>query len=288
MRNLTFDNLTETVVKAYDGTADPRLKQILGVLIPKLHDFVREVELTPQEWEGAMGFLYRAAKITDEQRNEFILLSDLLGVSALVDLMAGLQAPGASVTSLLGPFYAPGTPELSSGADLIKDNPGERLVVSGPVSNTDGTPLGGATLEIWQNADNGLYVVQDPTQADDNLRCTLRADQQGNYSFSTIKPISYEVPGDGAGGELLRAGGRHCWRPAHIHLVVGAPGYQRHISEVFDVADRYIDQDSVFGVRAPLSVPFDREPTEQELARFAHVERPFHMVDKDFVLAKAE
>lgn len=287
MRNITYDNITETVVKAYGAAPDARIREILGVLIPRLHDFIREVNLTPEEWEAAMGFLARAAEATTPERNEFILLSDLLGVSALVDLMEGQQDPKATITTLMGPFYVPGTPEVGNGANLVGDNEGERIAVYGQVRDTDGQGIGGAKLEVWQNGPNGLYTVQDPAQPEHNLRGTLHADKNGNYSFATVKPIPYQVPGDGAGGELVRAGGRHCWRPAHIHVMVSADGYRRHVSQIFNVDDPYIDEDSVFGVRAPLAVPYDREPSEAELARFPEVERPFNVVDVDFVLARA-
>jgi protocatechuate 3,4-dioxygenase beta subunit len=285
MRNINYDNITDTVVQAYAGTSDARLKEILGVLIPRLHDFVREVKLTPQEWEESMEFLLRTAKASSDQRNEFILLSDLLGVSALVDLIDGLDDEGASITTLMGPFYVPGQPDVETGADLIKDNDGERLVVSGQVRSANGGPLGGAIVEVWQNGPNGLYTVQDPDQPDDNLRCTLHADENGNYAFSTVKPIAYTIPDDGTGGELTRAAGRHCWRPAHIHLMVSADGHKRHVSQIFNENDPYIDEDAVFGVRAPLAVSYDQEPSEEELKLFSHVKQPFNVVHMDFVLA---
>ncbi len=288
MRNINYDNITDTVVQAYSGTSDERLREILTMLIPRLHDFVRDIKLTPQEWEAAMEFLLRAAKASSDQRNEFILLSDLLGVSGLVDLIDGHNDDGASMTTLLGPFYVPGQPDKDAGADLIKDNPGERVLVQGQVRSANGGPLAGAVLEIWQNGPNGLYTVQDPGQPDDNLRCTLHADADGNYSFSTVKPVSYTIPDDGAGGELVRAAGRHCWRPAHIHVMVSADGHKRHVSQIFDVNDPYIDEDSVFGVRADLAVPFDGEPSEAVLERFPHIQRPFNVVNMDFVLAKTE
>jgi hydroxyquinol 1,2-dioxygenase len=287
MRNINYDNITDTVVNAYGGTSDPRIKEILDKLIPALHDFIRDVQLTPEEWEAGMDFLLRTAKASSDQRNEFILLSDLLGVSALVDLEAGKDDEGASITTLMGPFYVPGQPEMETGADLIKDNPGERIVVTGQVRSANGGPLPGAVLEIWQNGPNGLYTVQDPDQPDDNLRCTLHADENGNYCFSTVKPVAYTIPDDGTGGELARAAGRHCWRPAHIHIMVSADGHKRHVSQIFNEADPYIDEDAVFGVRAELAVPFDREPSEAELERFSHVEKPFNMVSMDFVLARA-
>lgn len=286
MRNINYDNITDTVVKAYSGTSDDRLREILSLLIPRLHDFVRDIRLTPAEWEAAMGFLARAAQTTDAERNEFILLSDLLGVSALVDLVDNKDLDGASVSTLMGPFYVPGQPDVESGADLIKDNEGERVLVQGRIRSTDGTPLAGAVVEVWQNGPNGLYTVQDPDQPDDNLRCTLHADGNGQYAFSTIKPIPYTIPEDGAGGELVRAAGRHCWRPAHIHLMISADGHKRHVSQIFNEADPYIDEDSVFGVREGLAVPFDTEPSEEELARFPHIRRPFNVLNMDFTLAR--
>ena len=288
MRDINYDNITDAVVRAYSKTSDTRLREILAVLIPRLHDFVREVKLTPQEWEAAMDFLLLATKTTSEQRNEFILLSDLLGVSALVDLLDGKDDEGASISTLMGPFYVPGQPELPNGADLIKDNPGDRVVVCGQVRSANGGPVKGATLEVWQNGPNGLYTVQDPGQPDDNLRCTLQADENGRYSFSTVKPISYTIPDDGAGGVLSKAAGRHCWRPAHIHLMIKAPGHKRHVSQIFNQADKYIDEDAVFGVRGPLAVDFDRTPTPEEQKQFPHVKAPFNVVTMDFVLARAD
>ncbi|MDA1098029.1 MAG: dioxygenase [Proteobacteria bacterium] len=287
MRNVTYDNITETVVQAYASTADGRTGDILALLIRRLHDFVREAKLTPREWEAAMAFLARAAASTDEQRNEFILLSDLLGVSALVDLIDGRRDKNASITTLMGPFYVPKTPVILNGADLSGGNDGERIVVYGRIRASDDEPLGGAQIEVWQNAPNGLYAVQDPDQPEHNLRGTLHADEDGNYAFATAKPISYQVPDDGAGGELVRAGGRHCWRPAHIHIMISAQGCRRHVSQIFDAGDPYIDEDAVFGVRGPLAVPYDQQPSEKELTRFADIHRPFNVANVDFVLARA-
>ena len=288
MRNVSEDTLTDAVLATIDDRSDPRFRTIMTSLIRHLHGFARDVDLTKEEWLAAIEFLYQTGEKTTRQRNEFILLSDLLGVSALVDLQEGKDDDGATITTLMGPFYVPGQPEKETGADLIKDNPGERVLVQGQVRSVNGGPLPGAVLEIWQNGPNGLYTVQDPDQPDDNLRCTLHADENGNYSFSTVKPISYTIPDDGAGGELVRAAGRHCWRPAHIHLMITADGHKRHISQIFNEADAYIDQDAVFGVRADLAVPFDKEPTVEELARFPNIERPFNVVNMDFVLARAE
>jgi hypothetical protein len=179
MRDLNYTTITDTLVSAYADTLKERLWEILVVMIPRLHDLIRDIELTPAEWSMKMDFLLRAAKASSGQRNDFIGLSDLLGVSAVVDLVDGRDDEGATSTTLLGPFYLPGQPDMTSGADLIKDNPGERLVVQGQVLSANGGPLPHAVLEIGQNAPNGVYNVQDPDQPEDSLRCTLRADAEG-------------------------------------------------------------------------------------------------------------
>ena len=285
MRDLTYDNITERIIQAYDGTEDARLKHLLTLLIGKLHEFAKEAELSQGEWLTAVEFLRRAGDISDAQRNEFILLSDLFGLSSLVDLIAGRQAADATEPSLLGPFHVDGTPERANGADLICGNDGARIVGGGSITSTDGGAVADARLEIWQNAANGRYVNEDPEQPTDNLRCTLRAGDDGRYCFSTVKPVPYRVPGDGPGGELVRAGGRDTWRPAHIHVRITAPGHRPLVTEIFDTTDPYLESDAVFGVRESLAVPFDRTPTDAELSRHPDIERPFNMVDVDFVLA---
>ncbi len=287
MRNLTYENITDVVVASISKTEDARLKEILTALIRSAHGFVKEVELTQDEWERAAGYLMRAAEISDNQRNEFILISDLLGVSSLVDLIGSRKRTDGSVSTLLGPFYVEGTPYVDTDGDLVKDNEGARIVVAGRVTSTTHEPIPGAVLEVWQNAASGLYANVDPSQPDDNLRGRLRTDANGAYAFSTIRPIAYEIPPDGACGEYQRATGRHGWRPAHVHARVSAEGFEPHITQIFDVDDDYIDEDAVFGVRGALAVPYDREPSAAELDRFSGVERPFHMIDFDIRLTPA-
>ena len=284
MKDLTYQNITDAVVASISNSEDPRLKEILTVLVRKAHELVKEVELSHGEWERAMRFLLRAADISSDKRNEFIILSDLLGISSLVDLIKSGTGGGASEQSLLGPFYVADMPLLESGGDLIKDNEGARIVVSGRVVSTENEPIGGALLDIWQNAANGLYSTEDPDQSDDNLRCRLHADSDGTYSFSTIKPIAYKVPGDGASGEYQQITGQHGWRPAHIHVRVSAEGFEPIVTEIFDSADKYIEEDAVFGVRSSLAVAFNREPTAEERDRHSQVKTPFHMVQFDFHL----
>jgi len=288
MRNITYNNITDNVIKSIDGTPDTRLKEVLTAAISKIHELVKEIDLTHEEWEAAMNFLLRTGKISDEQRNEFILLSDLIGVSSLVDIIASKAAPGSSEQSVLGPFYRENAPFLEVGGDLIKDNEGDRVVFQGYVRSTAGDPIAGALLDVWQNAANGLYENIDSTQPDYNLRCRMLTDKNGFYCFSSICPLAYEVPDDGPGGEFMEATDRHCWRPAHLHARVSAEGYGDLVTEVFNTRDKYIDEDATFGVRESLAIPFDRSPTNDELKRHQNLVQPFSMVDFDFILKPLE
>ena len=284
MKDLTLENITDAVVHSLDATQDARLKEILTIFIRKAHEAATEASLTHAEWEGLMNFLLATGNISDEQRNEFILMSDLIGLTSLVDLLASSNAPDASERSVLGPFYVPGAPMLDVGGDLIQDNEGDRVVALGRVLSTAGEPIPGALLEFWQNAANGLYSNVDPSQDDNNLRCRMMSADDGSYSLSTIRPIAYEVPDDGPGGDYMRATGRHCWRPAHLHVRVHAEGYEDLVTEVFNTLDKYIEEDATFGVRSTLAIPFNREPTDNEKSQWSHLAEPYHMVDFDFVL----
>ncbi|MEH6403862.1 MAG: dioxygenase [Sneathiella sp.] len=284
MRNITFENITDTVIKSTENTSDRRLQEILTVLITKLHEFSKEVNLSHSEWEAAMGFLLRTGDISDEARNEFVLLSDLFGLSSLVDVISSHRAPEASERSVLGPFYRPGAAFLEIGGDLIKENEGQHVVFQGVVRNTSGEPLEGAMIDCWQNATNGFYENMDPTQPDMNLRCRMLTNSNGQYRFSTIKPTPYQVPDDGTGGEYMRATDRNCWRPAHLHVRVSAPGYEELVTEIFNEADAYIDSDATFGVRESLTISYDRPATGAEKEINAHLKEPFTMADFDFRL----
>ncbi len=284
MKDLTLDNMTDAVINSIAGTQDQRLKDVLTIVIRKMHEAAIEAKITHAEWEGLMNFLMATGDISDAQRNEFILLSDLTGLTSLIDLLGSANAPEASERSVLGPFYVPNAPMLEPGGDLIKDNDGDRVIALGQVRSTTGEAIPGALLEFWQNAANGLYSNVDPSQDDNNLRCRMMSADDGSYSLSTIRPIAYEVPDDGPGGDYMRATGRHCWRPAHLHVRVHAEGYEDLVTEVFNTLDKYIEEDATFGVRSTLAIPFNRKPSPDEQARFSHVAAPFRMVDFDFVL----
>ncbi len=283
MRDLTDEKITEAVLKSTANTKNPRLKELFTCLIKHLHEFVREVELSSEEWAAAMDFLYRAGKISTPKRKEFILLSDTLGVSSLVDLINGRGPAGATETSVLGPFYVEGSKMLEVGGDLKGDNEGEAVIVSGRVATPAGKPIPGALLDIWQTADNGLYENVDPEQPEGNLRCRMLTDTEGRYRFTTIKPVSYKVPEDGPGGDMLLAMGRHAWRPAHIHFIVTAEGYRPLTTELYVDDDKYIEEDAVFGVRKSLAVSFKRNDSPKEAAKY-NVKAPFSMVEYDFGL----
>lgn len=281
MRNVSATSITQAVVRSFDGAADPRFKQLIERLTHHLHAFAREVKLTPEEWKAAIDFLYRAGRISDEGRNEFILSSDVLGLSSLVDLLA--SGAGGTERSALGPFHAEGSPLIEVGGDIKRDNDGEAMLVRGRVLNRQNRPVAAAQLDFWQAAVNGKYWQQDPAQDPHNLRFRMITGDDGAYAFTTVRPAPYTVPYDGPVGDLLRAGGRHAWRPAHFHFIVSAEGCRPLTTEVFFADDRYIDEDAVFGVRESLLVQPQLE-SDAALAQRYRLPLPYHSVEFDFRL----
>jgi alcohol dehydrogenase class IV/protocatechuate 3,4-dioxygenase beta subunit len=258
----TAADLTETVLARLQATPDPRLRHIMTSLIRHLHGFVADVRLTQDEWLAAIRFLTATGQISGDRRQEFILLSDTLGVSMLVDLLAGPSGWGAAgiatESTVLGPFYVPDSPERSYGSSIAERPSGEPAWVTGRVTDVEGNPVPGATLDVWQNADDMLYAVQNPDAPPGNLRGLFRARQDGSFAFLGVRPTDYPIPADGPVGRLLRITGRHPWRPAHIHVIVSAPGYQSVATHIFDSASKYLDSDAVFAVKASLVRDFER------------------------------
>lgn len=283
MRNVSETSITQAVIRSFDGAADPRTRQVIAALVQHLHDFAREVKLTPGEWQAGIAFLHQAAKITTDARSEFVLASDILGLSSLVDIIA--SGAGATAHSALGPFHAEGSPLLEVGGDLKKNNAGEAMLVRGRVLDADGHPIIGAQLDFWQAAANGLYWQQDPQQSPDNLRFRMITGEDGAYSFTTLRPAPYTVPYDGPVGDLLRAGGRHAWRPAHFHFIVSAADCRALTTEVFFADDQYIDEDAVFGVRESLLVQ-TQLASDAALAQRYRLPLPYHSVEFDFRLGR--
>lgn len=269
MQNLTEDNLTATAVARISETGNPRLKQVMMALLHHLHDFAREVRLSEEEWRTGIEFLTAVGNITDEKRQEFILLSDTLGLSALVDLMANPnRSHRATESSLLGPFFREGAPDLPGDSDISGGVDGEPIVVRGQVSSVAGNTIAGAYLDVWQAAPNGKYDVQDDAQPEMNLRARFRTDAEGRYQFRSVKPASYGVPSDGPVGMMLNAIGRHPMRPAHIHFRISAPQYETLTTALYIAGDKYLDSDAVFGSRASLVVDYQRDPGNRDAIEF--------------------
>lgn len=286
MRNLTEENVTEVVINTFANTQNLRLKEILTSLVKHLHAFVREVELTEEEWLYAIQFLTRTGHMCDDKRQEFILLSDTLGITTLKDIINNRKPPGVTEYTILGPFYVEGAEELPAMANIAGDTPGEPVVVSGRVTDPSGQPLAGALLDVWQASAEGFYDVQLPEQTELNLRGKFRTDAEGRYAFRTIKPSFYPIPGDGPVGQMLRGVGRHPYRPAHIHFIVSAEDYEAVTTELFVEGDPYLDSDAVFGVRNSLVVDFVRSESAEEAARYG-VGAPFYTAEYDFILQPA-
>ncbi len=275
----TPGDLTGQVLAAYAGTPEPRLRELLGALIGHLHAFAAETRLTPREWLAGIEFLTAAGRMCDGERQEFILLSDVLGLSSLVEDVNAVA--GGTEPTVLGPFYLPGAPARAAGERLGRPEDGSLALVRGQVTDLAGTPLPGAALDVWQASGNGLYDTQDPEQPPFNLRGVFGTGPDGRYEFRTARPASYPIPVDGPVGGLLRAAGRRQWRAAHIHVIVSAPGHRPVTTHIFDADNPYLDSDAVFGVKESLVRSF--RPTGPEDPPDVSF-----VAEMDFALAPAE
>ena len=285
MRNLTEANLTDTVVAKIDmQTAGARFATVATSLIRHLHAFVRETELTEEEWLAGINFLTATGHKCDDRRQEFILLSDTLGVSMLVDAINHRKPNGASETTVLGPFYLPDARDLPMGSNIAEGIAGTPTFFSGRVLDAGGAPIAGAVLDVWQVDGDGLYDVQRPGASYARGRFTTGAD--GRYAFRTVKPVSYSIPTDGPVGVMLRAMGRHPFRPAHVHLIVSAPGYGAVTTHLFVKGDPYLDTDAVFAVKESLIVDFVAHPAGHT-PDGGTSDQPFCTASYDFRLVRA-
>ena len=275
----------EVVMGSIDRTGEERLLQIMDVVIRHLHAAVKEIEPTQEEWFQAIQFLTKTGQMSDEWRQEFILLSDILGVSMLVDAINNRKPGGATETTVLGPFHVENAPLLENGADTSLEGKGEPLVVHGKVRSLEGAPIEGASLDVWQCNDDGFYDVQQKgIQPDFNLRGIFHSQKDGGYWFRAVKPRPYPIPDDGPVGMLLKKLGRHPNRPAHLHYIVGADGYEEITTHIFVPDDIYIDSDAVFGVKESLLADFIKVDDPVRAEKF-NVANPFWEVEFDFVLA---
>lgn len=287
MRKVDQNTVTQAFIDYMAPETDERTRFILERLAHHLHDFARETKLTHEEWRKGLELLGAAGDISTAERNEFVLFSDVLGLSSLVDMLHSPET--GTPSSVLGPFHVLGAPDLPVGGDLVGDNDGEITVVGGRVLTTEGEPIVGAEIEIWQTADNGLYSNQDEAQPDYNLRAHMTTDAEGRYLFSTVRPAPYTVPDDGPVGELLAATGRTPWRPSHLHFIVTAANHRSLVTEVFPDNDPYLDEDAVFGVREQLIMHYqetdDTSLLPDDLAIRDKIKGTYLKVDFDFVLA---
>jgi protocatechuate 3,4-dioxygenase beta subunit len=278
-------DITTAAVASFDGTPDPRLRELAQALVRHLHAFATEVGLTEEEWRSAIEILTATGAITDERRQEFILWSDTLGLSMLVDALAHPLPEGATESTVLGPFYVPGSPLREYGADIAEHAGGTPAWVHGRVADaTTGAPLAGAELDVWQNGDDRLYAVQSPEAPEDHLRGRFATREDGSYAFRAIRPVPYPIPDDGPVGRMLTATGRHAWRPAHVHVIVRAPGYRTLVTHVFDAGSEYLDSDTVFAVKPSLVRAFvEHAPDDPETP--PGIDGPWCSLECTFALA---
>ena len=284
--NMTANAITAAAVASFEQTPDPRLRQIMQSLIKHLHAFVSEVNLSEDEWLQAIQILTATGHITDDKRQEFILWSDALGVSMLVDALAHPNASGATESTVLGPFWTPGAPSRKYAESITEEPDGTPALVRGVVRNTRGEPIPGAELDVWQNGDDGLYTVQDPEAPEAHLRGRYTTREDGSYAFVGVRPVPYTIPHDGPVGAMLDAVQRHPWRPAHIHMIVTAPGYQRLQTHIFDGESAYLDSDAVFAVKRSLVREFQPR-TAADPDTPAGVKGAWCLVNNDLVLESA-
>jgi catechol 1,2-dioxygenase len=272
------DASAEVVNARMGAETDPRLRQIMHALVTHLHAFIKDVEPTTKEWEAAIDFLTRTGQMCSDTRQEFILLSDVLGVSMLVDAINHRRPSGATENTVFGPFHVDGAPERAMGADISLDGKGESCLFEGRVLDLQGNPIDGAVVDVWSDNADGFYDVQQPgLQPEWNNRGVFRTGADGRYWFRGIKPVSYPIPDDGPVGQMLERVERHPWRPAHMHFLVHAPGYESVTTHTFVAGDPWLESDAVFGVKESLIVPFTRTEGGDTLWRSEY----------DFVLNRA-
>ena len=282
----SHEAITQAAIDSFDGAANPRLKLIMQSLVKHLHAFAQETQLTEEEWMAGIQFLTATGHKCDDVRQEFILLSDTLGLSMLLVAMHDGTQQGATEATVLGPFHTHDAPAIQNGADITNGAPGEPLFVTGRVVTTDGKPLANALVDIWQADSEGLYDVQrGELESQRRARGLINTDTHGNFSFWTVLPEAYPVPTDGPVGQMLLNTGRHPWRPAHIHFMVKADGYQPLVTHIFREGDRYLDSDVVFGVRPSLVGKFQSHGVGKA-SDGRDMKKPYWTLDYEFSLQK--
>lgn len=278
--------ITRAVIDGLAGSPDPRFRRVMTSLVTHLHDFIREVRLTEEEWMAAIQFLTDVGRTCTEKRQEFILLSDTLGVSILTISLNHPAERGSLESTVLGPYYWEGAPERPLGSNLAEGVKGDPTFYSGRVLDVEGRPIAGATLDIWSGDGEGNYDMQLPGETEMRARGRIRTDAEGRYSFRSIRPSYYPVPTDGPVGRMLRAMGRHPYRPGHLHMIVSAPGYEPVTTHLFVADSPYLDSDAVFGTKDSLIVKFERYPPGRAPTG-EQMTTPYYTAQYDLKLRKA-
>jgi protocatechuate 3,4-dioxygenase beta subunit len=256
-RPTTVDDITNETLRRFEGTPDPRLREIMVSLTKHLHAFVKDVKLTEAEWFEAIKFLTATGHKCDDIRQEFILLSDTMGVSMVVDLISNPKPPGATESTVFGPFHRDGAAEMPMGSNIApKDTKGQPATISGRVLDTAGNPIAGAVLDVWQANSEGFYDAQLPNHDELHMRGIFKTGADGRYELKTTRPVHYPIPTDGPVGTMLNATNRHPHRPAHTHFRISAPGFAPVTTHLFDRIDPYLESDAVLGVKESLIVDF--------------------------------
>lgn len=268
MRNFTEQSITDAALARIAADCDPRLREVMTSFIRHLHEFVRETRVTPEEWLKGIQFLTECGKYCDDKRQEFILWSDTMGVSMLVDAIANPGGPGLTESTVLGPFHRENPPLIANGGDLAPGFAGKRVDIDCRVTSEDGSPIGGAQIDCWQSSPDGFYDSQMGDGEEHKLRGRLTSAKDGRFWFNTTLPASYPIPDDGPVGALLRAMGRHPMRPGHLHFWVQAPGHRQVITHLFVKGDPYLESDVVFGVKDSLVVDFGRPDGPRPTVRY--------------------
>lgn len=274
MRNLNQDNITQAVIASFADAESSRLEQIMTSLVQHLHAFARDVKLTEEEWFQGIDFLTQCGHITDSKRQEFILLSDVLGLSMLTVAMNTEKPRGCTESTVFGPFHVEGAPRYELGEDIANGAKGTSCLVRGTVRDIAGNTIPGAVLDVWQSDEDGLYDVQHEGLDQAQARGVLTADGEGKFFFRSILAVPYAIPHDGPVGRMLKATGRHPWRPAHLHFMVKAPGYETLVTHVFRDNSDYLDSDAVFGVRQSLVCDWKEQADGSYLLEYDFVLNP--------------
>jgi len=286
MKDLNIDNITENTITINSQGNDARLKYVMERLVTHLHDFARETRLSTNEWMAALNFLVKVGQISSDVRHEFILLSDILGLSLLVDAINHPKSPASTEGSLLGPFHTHEAEVMSSGSPMSQDKAGEPCIVICTVKDVNGNPIPDVKIDIWETDSTGHYDVQHDVRDGPDGRCIMKSDENGGFWFKAIVPVSYPIPNDGPVGELLRLLERHPWRPAHMHFMFEKEGWDHLITALYLRNDPYETSDAVFGVKQSLIVDF--VPADAEIAKKYGVKEGSKVLKHDFVLASQE